>query len=73
MVRVARQQNYGRKTMSAWDKFKSILNGWGQPLWPDAKPLPDHVKSVRIDQKFMRLHMEEAEKPKARNGFNNES
>jgi hypothetical protein len=55
--------------MSAWDKFKTILNGWGKPLWPDAKPLPDHVKNVRIDQRFMRLHMHEAEKPKARNGF----
>jgi len=59
--------------MDAWNKFKATLNGWGQPVWPDAKPLPEHVKRVRIDQRFMRLHMEEAEKPRVRNGFNNES
>ena len=55
--------------MSLLDRFRQIINGWGEPLWPDAKPLPEHVKNVRIDQKFMQLHMHEAEKPKARNGF----
>ena len=66
---MVRQQNYGRKTMSAWDRFRQIINGWGEPLWPDAKPLPEHVKNVKLDAKLILLHMHEAEKPKARNGF----
>jgi len=55
--------------MNAWDKFKAMLNNWGQPVWLDAKPLPEHVKRVRLDQKLIQLHMSEAEKPRKRNGF----
>ena len=58
--------------MSAWDKFKSILDNWGQPLLPNAIPLPDHVKNVKLNEKLIFLHMLEAEKPKAKNGLRNE-
>lgn len=55
--------------MNPWDKFKIILNNWGQPLWPDAKPLPDHVKNMPLNMRLINIHMQECVKPKRKTGF----
>lgn len=45
--------------------FQQLITKLTGPTWPDAKPLPQHVRAVRLDHKLL-LHMEGAMKPSDR-------